>query len=321
MVLSVQKLSKRYDNIWALRDVSFETSANGAFGIFGSTGSGKTSLLKCIAGLEKFNGGSVLVNGRDVSSLGARSRGIYFAGVERETGLTSLLGGGGAGSAGEGRIRRFRERIVSGDEVLFLDEPFAGIDAARRDDLSEELRALAAEGRTVVFASSDFGQIAAVCDRMAVIEKGEVRQDGFTQQVYENPDSSAVALAVGRYNLFQGRRLTSTNADMPEFVTIDGGHRLFAQHTEKNRLGAIDQNVTLAILPEQVSISFGASFPEDNLVKAVVTAIRFLGPTTLVGLDAGGLRLAARVFRVVGLNVGDECMVALPPHRIVVLKD
>ena len=68
-------------------------------------------------------------------------------------------------------------------------------------------------------------------------------------------------------------------------------------------------------------MSFGASFPEDNLLKAVVSRIDFLGPVTQVQLDANGLFLNALVFRLVGLDVGQECMIGLPPDRIKVLKD
>ena len=66
---------------------------------------------------------------------------------------------------------------------------------------------------------------------------------------------------------------------------------------------------------------WGASFPEDNLLKATVKKIQFLGGTTLVDLDAEGLVLQALVLRVVGLNPGDECMVGLPPDRIQIFKD
>src|SRR4030095_7170001 len=102
----------------------------------------------------------------------------------------------------------------------------------------------------------------------------------------EQPSSRVVAEITGRNNLFAARRLTSSKAEIPEFHTIDGGHRLFAQHIERGSLGALNQNVTLGIRPEQVSISFGASFPADNLLKAQVTGVKFLGATTLVDLDA-----------------------------------
>ena len=68
-------------------------------------------------------------------------------------------------------------------------------------------------------------------------------------------------------------------------------------------------------------MSFGASFPEDNLIKGVVTGIKYLGPLTLVELDASGLKLTAQVLRLVGLGIGQECMLGLPPDRIKVLKD
>ncbi|HTH51223.1 MAG TPA: TOBE domain-containing protein, partial [Pyrinomonadaceae bacterium] len=122
-------------------------------------------------------------------------------------------------------------------------------------------------------------------------------------------------------NLIEARRLSKNDAELPEFHTIEGGHRIFAAPTEKNRLGSIHQNVTLCIRSEQVAISMGASFPEDNLLRAVVAGIQFRGATSMIEFDASGLRLEARVFKVVGLNVGDECMLGLPPHRMVVLKD
>ena len=71
--------------------------------------------------------------------------------------------------------------------------------------------------------------------------------------------------------------------------------------------------------PEEISISFGASFPEDNLLKATVTEVTFLGPVTRVRLDAEGLELQAIVLRLVGLEIGEECMVGIPPDRIKIL--
>jgi ABC-type Fe3+/spermidine/putrescine transport system ATPase subunit len=150
---------------------------------------------------------------------------------------------------------------------------------------------------------------------------GEIKQKGAPQDIYEKPESRVVASITGRNNLFAARRLTSSKAEIPEFHTIDGGHRLFAQRIERGALGALNQNITLAIRPEQISLSFGASFPEDNLLKATVKRVRFLGPTTLIELDAGGLKLEALVLRLVGLNVGDECMVGLPPDRIQIFRD
>ena len=312
MPLRIEQLSKRYGNNWALRDIDLNAEDGRIFGIFGGTASGKSSLLRCIAGDEPINGGRIDTGGAAV----------HLAQGKKDGGIASIFGKRTAGmSSGPVRISEFERSLDNKSKVLLFDDPFAGIDETVREKMFERLRQAAADGRTVIFASSDFQQIAELCDRMVVLVDGYARQEGFPQEIYENPVSADVAAIVGRNNLFAARRLTSTNAEMPEFFSIDGEHRLFAQPTENHRIGAINKNVTLAIRPEHISITFGASFPEDNLLKAVVTGIRFFGETTLIDLDAGGLRLSARVFRVVGLNIGEECMIGMPPHRILVLKD
>jgi len=68
-------------------------------------------------------------------------------------------------------------------------------------------------------------------------------------------------------------------------------------------------------------MSMGASFPEDNLLRGVVTGIQFRGTTSIVDFDAAGLKLQTRIFKAVGIEIGQEFMLGLPPHRIIVLKD
>jgi ABC-type Fe3+/spermidine/putrescine transport system ATPase subunit len=116
-------------------------------------------------------------------------------------------------------------------------------------------------------------------------------------------------------------RITFNNQLTQEFQTLAGDHQLLTDKTEKRLLGAINAPVMLAIRPEHISISFGASFPEDNLLKAEIVGIEYQGATTRLKLNANGLILEALVLRLVGLKIGDECMVGLPPDRILVLKD
>ena len=310
MPLTLNKVSKRAGDKWTLRDVEFDIAEGEIFGIYGGTGSGKTSLLKAISGEEKLNGG--IITGH---------QNAHLACLKTKSGISGLFGGSQSKSDGETKTAAFKSAIESGAKLILLDDILTGIDRPTRHRLFTELREVAKRsGTIVVYASSNFEQIASICDRVAVLVDGEVAQIGFPHEVYQNPASSAVAQIVGTNNLIAARRLTSTDADLPEFQTIDGGHRLLSRVTAKASLGAINQNVTLAIRPEHVSISFDASFPEDNILKAVVTKITFLGATTIVTLDAGGLMVDSRVFRVFGLNIGDECMIAIPPHRIQVLK-
>ncbi|HEV8592867.1 MAG TPA: ATP-binding cassette domain-containing protein [Pyrinomonadaceae bacterium] len=288
------------------RDVSFEIGEGEAVGLFGPTGSGKTTLLDVISGNSPANGGST----PDKSS-------VHFPSASKNSLLSSIFGKKDTSSR---EILDAATKTQGG--LLLIDDPFISFDRITKQKEIERLRESVRTNRfSILLATSNFDDVLAICDRVVVLTGGFVVQDGTPEDVYNSPSTRAVAELTGRNNLITARRLTSNKTDTPEFMTIDGEHRLFAAMTSKNSLGAINQNVTLAIRPEQISLSFGASFPEDNLLKATVLGHEFLGPQTLIKLNAEGLYLEALVPRLVGLEIGDECMVGLPPDRIQVLKD
>ena len=322
MSLKLVNLSKRINDRWVLRDVSLEVAKGEVFGIFGTAGAGKSSLLEAILGAAAPTSGAIFFHDQDVTKLGLEDRGFDVPRSDDGSIWQRLRKNKRTSSESERRCRALNDAIDNAGRLLVLDDPFCGLDTNAADAATDKIRTAASQRSvSVIVASSDFGDILDICDRAAVLVGGEVRQIDTPQDIYETPTSRIVASVAGRNNLFAARRLTSSKADVPEFHTIDGGHRLYAQRIERGALGALNQNVTLAIRPEHISISFGASFPADNLLKATVKRVRFRGATTLIELDADGLRLNALVLRLVGLNPGDECMVGLPPDRIMIFKD
>ncbi|MBC7900796.1 MAG: ABC transporter ATP-binding protein [Saprospiraceae bacterium] len=323
MSLQVITLSKRYADIWILRDVSFEAERGKITGLFGVSGSGKTTVLKTIAGIEKTNGGTVTFDSKNASGLSREARNFYFS-VPASSFLSSLLKSDGSAqlSGGERAAANVENALASDAEVLLLDDPFCSMDSFTKHKYFEKLRKSVNEKNlAVVFATSNYDDVFALCDSVAVLGGGgEIIQTGTPQDVYSEPRSYAVARITGRNNLFEARRLTSSKAEHPQFQTLTGEHRLVVEKIERNALGSINQNVWLCIRPEHISIAFGASFPEDNLLMAVITGVQLMGSTTLVELNANGLVLHALVLRLVGLNIGDECMLGLPPNWIQVLK-
>ena len=308
MPLSARNLSKRYGDKWVLRDVSLDVADGEIVGVFGASDSGKSTLLRMLAGQETANNGNF---DGDESFLAAEPRPSFLSLIlKREPPEHS------------GRLDALEKALSAPERLILLDEPFAGFDASSRfeniDRFRDHVRSV---GKAAIVASNDFETISLISDRVAILDGGEIKQYGVPQDIYDNPNSVAVALLTGRNNVFQARRLTSSKSDLPEFVTIDGNHRLFAERADIGKLGAINRNVALAIRPQDISISFGASFPEDNLLRAIVTGVRHLGPTTIIQFDADGLKLEGLVFRLVGLGVGNECMLGLPPDRIRILKD
>lgn len=323
MSLAADKLSKRFGNVWALRDLSFEVEGGSVIGILGASGSGKTTLLKLIAGLIKPSGGSINLNETDITVEKAKKREITLISGHAEAKWLQLLAPFSRKSAsGKQQQDVFEEMLAASRKVLLLDDPFTHMDVGQREECLAAIRKIGRmKGRIVIFASSDFDQVLSVADEAAFMSGGEILQTGTPQDIYDGPVNVEAARLTGENNLITARRLTSTDAGLPEFHTVDGGHRLFAENIEKSRLGAIDKNLTLAIRPEQITMTRGVLHPEDNLLKSTVKGIKPMGPITRIEFDAGGLTLRTWVFKTTGLQLGDECMLGLPPHRIQILKN
>lgn len=324
MSLKIVNLCKKFDDKLVLRNVTFEARSGEILGIFGITGAGKTTLLRTIAGNENCEKGEIQSNNKDLTFVPSTAREIEFPDISNQSFWNRVFKTKKKSELadGEGQVLALETALENANDVILLDNSFCQMDLLLREENQQFLRQMVADKNlTVLLASNDFEEIFQVCDRVAILSGGEIVQTGTPREVYENPATAEVARIFGRNNLISARRLTSNKTDIQEFQTIEGSHRIFAEMKDKKTLGAINRNIFLAIRPEHISISFGASFPEDNLLKATVSEIKFLGHTTLIKLDADGLNLEALVLRLVGLNVGDECVVGLPPDRILILKD
>lgn len=324
MTLKIVNLCKKYDDEFVLKNVSFDAVPGEILGIFGITAAGKTTLLKTIAGMEESHGGEIHFKGKDLTFLPSSAREIQLPSISNQSFWNKIFNTktNSELADGEGQVLALEAALENSDDVILLDNSFCQMDLLLREENQIFLRERVKEKNlTVLLATNDFEEIFQVCDRVAVLNGGEIAQIGTPQEVYQHPANAEVARVFGRNNLIAARRLTSNKNETQEFQTLEGGHRIFAAMQDKKSLAPINQNTFLAIRPEHISISFGASFPEDNLLKARITGVNFLGHTTLITLDAEGLTLEAMVLRLVGLNIGDECVVGLPPDRILIMKE
>lgn len=320
MPLRAESISKRSGTGWALKDVSFEAYPGQIIGLLGASDSGRRELLDILSGRISADSGKFVLDSTalpDPASIRARSLHVGDR---------------------DGYVRRWFRRLLRNEAgPKYYSDPIAAMSASvplvlfdasrltdrcRNEEMFDRIRAAARDtSKYVIFGTGSGRDALCLCDRIVVLAEGKVLQFGTPAEVYMDPASTAAAELTGAVNLFEARRVSSSKAPSPEFHTVKGDHRLTAERTEKSKLGAIDRNVKLAVRPEHISISFGASFPEDNLLKAVVTDVRFHGPLTLVKLDANGLELDALVMRLVGLEPGDDCMLGIPPDRIKVFVD
>jgi ABC-type Fe3+/spermidine/putrescine transport system ATPase subunit len=354
--LNLKNISKIYSTTNAITELSLDIEQGEIFGLLGKSGSGKTTLLRLIAGLEKPNKGTIECDGNDITKLKPEKRGfgmvfqshalfphlsvadnIAFGlktrkfskakikeRVEKMLSFVRLSGYEKRRieelSGGEQQRVAIARALAIEPKLLLFDEPFSNLDVGLREKTRSELRELIKRlGLTAAYVTHDQQEVFDLCDRMGILEKGQLLQIGTPREIYESPDSVAVASFLGNNNLFQAMRLTSSKTKIHEFRTLIGEHQILASVREGQKLSPINKPVTLSIRPEEIKFFSGASFPGDNVLKARVADIHFSGATTIVRLDVGGLILEALVLRLVGLSVGDEILVGLPPENIKIL--
>jgi iron(III) transport system ATP-binding protein len=355
--LSLKTISKNYGETRAVEDLSLEVERGEFFGLLGPSGCGKTTTLRMIAGLEAPDSGRLEFDGRDLTSVSPERRGFgmvfqnyalfphlnVFENVafglrarrrpkaelaRKVTDALELVQLPGYEnrrvdelSGGQQQRVAIARAIAIEPALLLFDEPLSNLDVALREETRSELRELVKRlGLTAIYVTHDQDEAFALCDRIAVMNDGRLLQTGTPQSLYEQPANVTVARFLGRNNFIKAMRVSKNHDAHGEFRTLEGGHTLFVPiGTEKP--GPIDKPVMLAVRPEYISITEGASFPADNVLRATVREVDFAGATTSVKLDAGGLKLEALVLRLVGLAPGDSCMVGLPPSRIHLLKD
>ena len=313
MTLTINNLSKNNPENSDIKNVFLKIETGEIFGVFGA---GKTNLIEIIAG--ETDADAISVGGENVTA----KYGFKSFSIADDSLWTALSDTDNFDLSANGEKPLSESENTSDARIFLLDNAFQSVNGTEREENLTRLKDLAEKNnRTVIFATDDFNEIFLICNRAVILRGGEIVQTGTPREIYENPKSAFVAQSTGRINLIEVKRSNPNESGSPEFQTVTGNHRIFTDEKEANSSGAAAEKITLGIRPEHISISFGASFPEDNLIRARISGVKYLGATTLIELDALGLRLQALVLRLVGLKVGDECMVGLPPNRIIVFND
>lgn len=189
----VSGLVKSYGDHRVLRGVDLRIRTGEIFALLGVNGAGKTTALECIEGLRKYDSGSIAVRGKtgiqlQSASLPAGIRPMEAIGLfakwnrarVEESMLQALaipeLGKHPYSQLSTGQKRRLHLALalVRNPDILFLDEPTAGLDVEGRLSLHEQIRKLRGQGRTIVLASHDMAEVETLCDRIAILSGGKI---------------------------------------------------------------------------------------------------------------------------------------------------
>lgn len=251
--IKIDHVVKKFGEVEVLKGIDINIQPGEFFTLLGSSGCGKTTLLRLIAGFEEITGGHISFDGKDISSLNPWERNVGFVfqnyalwphmsiyeniayglrmrklpqNVIDERVRWALSVGGLEGmekrhpgqlSGGQQQRVAIVRALVIQPQALLLDEPLSNLDVKLRIKMRKDIKDLQRKvGITVVYVTHDQEEALEISDRIAVFEKGVVQQIGRPQEIYKNPSNPFVAQFVGTSNFIEG------SISDGEFITHSG---------------------------------------------------------------------------------------------------
>ena len=200
--LQVRGLRKSYGKKEVLKGIDLCIRKGVIFALLGVNGAGKTTALECIEGLRKYDSGSIAINGRMGIQLQSASLPVHIKGIEAvhlfekwnkvsvNTSMLTALGVDNLAnkqyqemSTGQKRRLHLALALISDPDIVFLDEPTAGLDIEGRISLHEYIRTLKAQGKTILLASHDMAEVENLCDNIAILKDGRIAFAGTVSEL------------------------------------------------------------------------------------------------------------------------------------------
>lgn len=260
-ILQVENLEKRYEEVHAVRGVTFSVEEGEVFGLLGPNGAGKTSTIEVLEGLRVADGGRVSVCGFDPQKnpnelkreIGAALQStslpdkirvsealrLFASFYHRRRKPEELLKRFGLEekrnafynqlSGGQKQRLALAIALLNDPKVLFLDEPTAGLDPQVRREIYDIIEELKRDNKTIVLTTHYIEEAERLCDRVAIIDHGKVIAEGTPRELKQRSANTArVEVRLAK----QAEDGTMKSLDgVVDAREVDGVHVLHCQHT------------------------------------------------------------------------------------------
>ena len=340
-MLELQNLSKKVGSSTHINDVSLTLEKGSLYVLLGATLSGKTSLMRLMAGLDKPTSGDILMNGQSVLKTPVQKRNIAMvyqqfinypgftvyeniasplrvAGVNKKAidiqvreaadlmKLTPYLDRGVLNlSGGQQQRTALARALVKGAELVLLDEPLANLDYKLREELRIELPRIFAEaGAIFVYATTEPQEALLLGGRTVTLREGSVTQFGKTIDVYNNPTNLETAQTFSDPPM----NVIPMQKRGVDFTFSDG-----QVSCPKDLLGLPDGAYNIGIRPHHLMLN--QSEATTLKIQAPVSSTEISGSETFIHVSQDDLKLVVLTHGVHRVGIGDHIDIYLDPSK------
>ena len=203
--ISVEDLFKSYGNNHVLKGISFGVEQGEIFALLGANGAGKTTTLECMEGIRKCDSGKIEIKGKtgvqlqssslpqNIKSMEAIRLFAKWHSSDIDNDYLARLGVVELKnkqyhqlSTGQKRRLHLALAMIGDPDIVFLDEPTAGLDVEGRISLHDEIRALQERGKTIIMASHDMAEVEELCNRIAILRDGNIAFIGTASELTQH---------------------------------------------------------------------------------------------------------------------------------------
>ncbi|GID96612.1 ABC transporter ATP-binding protein [Amorphoplanes digitatis] len=301
------------EKVQAVRRLDLAIASGEFFSLLGPSGCGKTTTMRMIAGFEEPTGGTVFLDGKDVTrvtpnkrdvnmvfqsyalfphlnayqnvSFGLERKKVAKGEIHRRVGeimeIVSLTGMEKRApremSGGQQQRVALARALVNRPRALLLDEPLGALDLKLRQQMQVELKRIQREvGITFVYVTHDQGEALTMSDRIAVMDAGRIEQLGTPREIYERPATRFVAGFIGTSNLLDGT--VESIADGVAVLAYGEGERVLVPVSGAMATG---DEIEVSVRPEKIDLSQAApTGTGDSVLTGVVTDVVYHGTST-----------------------------------------
>jgi putrescine transport system ATP-binding protein len=308
--VQVLGITKDFDNFRAVDNATFSIRKGEIFALLGASGCGKSTLLRVLAGFETPTSGRILLDGQDIASFPPYRRPINMMFqsyalfphmsvekniafglkqdrmpkaemADRVAELLKLVRMSEYAhrkphqlSGGQQQRVALARSLAKGPKLLLLDEPMAALDKKLRGQMQLEVVDIIERlGVTCIMVTHDQDEAMTMANRIAVMERGVIRQIGRPDDIYELPTCRFTAEFIGSVNIFDGRIVE----DFPDYVVIQADALTTPVYVGHGITGFEDMTCAVAVRPEKMTLSKEEPAQEYNKACGVIQDIAYFG--------------------------------------------